>query len=795
MRKIVLCFLLLTLAIVISTIAQDPVVPIRGKLQLINSTSSVVDGVLINTGSGITEFQDPGFAVDSTTTDSVYISIFGQQVVIPKGSSTAAFWESYVSGIKPENNLPVYLPNVIQDCKIDTFFNGIISKGTKDSLILVSTLGSYNDGMIGSTILNNDTITIGQQDDTLTSISVDQLAIVSIPISLSDYSCFQGVTIDSVKFTFHNITTDQLLIDSSNAVILFVAVEDSAIMFFDVNNGEPITFLSGTDTTVSTTIASNNYNFETASSIPIYNNTEYRLIIGLRDSTSFQFDAISVDVYIDTSELLSINLGINPYTGEIVKLPLETAVDIIQIPYENLMYLISIDSLQYPAYYLVTDTRTSWKYQYTDTDGDGSTGDEEVGQGVIEPLLVKTLDASTIDETSAKSLFFPKDIIYWSPYVLNTNDYPDTATGVIYHRTDTDRRISMNCDWRNIQQYRWNDGTGVYNIARKEDAPDTTDRELHYMITPYAKDVIIQRRGTPDVTSSYDNSNIVIKKAGTFFAYATTINGSNKLPYINLYPLYDAVQYWGKPGDFIVHPDLPGSTTIDSIANDTIYVSANATGSSAASTLISTDYANVAVNYFTSATNLTVENQFYDNRIHILLQSTFHDLFLNDGLSISLCEFDEYSHNNFNEIVLSSGTIFSKNSGTDLFSVTVTDTLRHHTFLSNVNGQAVAPSAYMQSTDASSTLFGEISGQNEPLILTNHSSITIDIPSVGEGLFLKDSTGSGTLEWANAAFEFTPASESDSNYSIGTVTYDATYFYVKVDDSPHVWNRFLKTAW
>lgn len=789
------------------------------------------------------------------------------------------FWEEYLSGIKPIGNVSLYLPNLVEACRIDTFTNGVISKGSKDSLLLVATLGSYGDGMVGSTITNNDTATIASLDTVYTGISVDEIGVVSIPISLANIGCFQGNDIDSVTFTIHNITTDELLIDSSNAVILFVAVEDSAVMYFDTNTLEPTTFLSGTDTTVSVTIASNVYNIETASATPIYNNTEYRLVIALRDSGLFEFDKISVVAYTDTSVFYPYTLVANAITGEVEAqdfLDLSAYIwdTTYEVTYDEFITLKDAEELVFPAQYEISDYRTMWKYQYTDSLGNGAGGDEEVGVGPIEPLLVRTINKNTIDEAHVKSIMFPEDLIYWSPTVINTADYPDTARGMIYGRYDTQRRIYMNCDWRSIQQYRWNDGSGTYNVARKADASDSTDRQAFYMLTPFAKDVIIQRRGTPDVTSSYDNSNIVIKKAGTFFVPAGGTSGTNKLSYSSPYPLYDVLEYWYKPGDNIVHSFLPDGTTIDSVANDTIYVSQNLTSDGQQFALISTDFAFVAVNYFTSATNVTVEDQFYDNRIHILLQSTFNDMYLNDGLSLSLCEFEEYSHNDFNELVASSGTVFSKNSGKDLFGVTVTDTLRYHSFLSDISGDTINPTEYMQSISSSSTLFGEISGTLEPIIFRAYDRFSVElddstdlvpriqltaksrldggessikikaassVPLIELMTTMVDTVGAeggyitldfngmalgrlsesehyvfpvasskrvgevlrleteNFLNWSTVALEFTPSGEADATYLAGTITYDASYFYVKVEDttsgSAHVWNRFLKTAW
>jgi hypothetical protein len=53
----------------------------------------------------------------------------------------------------------------------------------------------------------------------------------------------------------------------------------------------------------------------------------------------------------------------------------------------------------------------------------------------------------------------------------------------------------------------------------------------------------------------------------------------------------------------------------------------------------------------------------------------------------------------------------------------------------------------------------------------------------------------GYSDWLPICIEYTPTSESDSTYEVGTVAHDANYFYIKVYSSPHVWNRFAKTAW
>jgi hypothetical protein len=475
-----------------------------------------------------------------------------------------------------------------------------------------------------------------------------------------------------------------------------------------------------------------------------------------------------------------------------------TQKGIITINYSEFRSLYEKEQLKYPATYLI-NRRTSWKFQYTDKIGDGTSGGEEIGYGPYEPLLVETIDRGKINETTVKSTLNSRDIIYWRVHHQNEADYPLDAEGAIYYRKDAERNISMNCDWRYIQQYRWKHENGIYNVARKIDAKNPFDRELFYMISPFGKDNIIVRRGTPD-NSNYQNSNIVIKKAGTFPAWTTTVKGSNELSYFAPNSLYDYVAYWAKPGDNIQHENLPTNTTITSISGQKIYVSNKALNDGTSTANISKDYYFPAVNYFTSATNLTVEGQFYDNRIHIVLASTFNDFFLNDGIIVSLSAFDEYSHNSFNELVLCKGSVLTKSNGTDLFGVEFLDTVKHHSFLSNIKNTTINPAYVVKGNTTSSNLIGEINGLGESIHFTDFDHFILDIEGKGNiGQVLTSSDAQGTAIWGQPAFEYTPISATDPNFLKGTVCFDKNYFYIKTSDNQsgtlHLWHRYAKSAW
>jgi hypothetical protein len=79
--------------------------------------------------------------------------------------------------------------------------------------------------------------------------------------------------------------------------------------------------------------------------------------------------------------------------------------------------------------------------------------------------------------------------------------------------------------------------------------------------------------------------------------------------------------------------------------------------------------------------------------------------------------------------------------------------------------------------------------------LSIDSTLILDIPTKSQGKFLKSIDSNGTAEWAYNVFKFTPSSKTDSRYPINTMTYDNRYFYVKINDNPHLWIRFVKSYW
>jgi hypothetical protein len=79
--------------------------------------------------------------------------------------------------------------------------------------------------------------------------------------------------------------------------------------------------------------------------------------------------------------------------------------------------------------------------------------------------------------------------------------------------------------------------------------------------------------------------------------------------------------------------------------------------------------------------------------------------------------------------------------------------------------------------------------------LSIDTTLFIDIPSKGSGKYLKSMDENGTAEWAYNVFKFTPTNKTDNRHPINTITYDHRFLYVKINDNPHLWIRFVKSYW
>jgi hypothetical protein len=140
--------------------------------------------------------------------------------------------------------------------------------------------------------------------------------------------------------------------------------------------------------------------------------------------------------------------------------------------------LISTSDLSPGNLYLITNFQTRHYIQYTDTNGDGTSNDEVVNIGSVEPLLVLAISTNQYDE-NVISTSFPSDEIKWRHNLSDREyDYANNPSGVgrghiIYRKSE--RGNSRDYDFRNVVFWRWNDGSGNYTVFRRIDAPNQFD--------------------------------------------------------------------------------------------------------------------------------------------------------------------------------------------------------------------------------------------------------------------------------------------------------------------------------
>ena len=94
----------------------------------------------------------------------------------------------------------------------------------------------------------------------------------------------------------------------------------------------------------------------------------------------------------------------------------------------------------------------------------GNTVLTDINTGATEALIVTASSNNTL-EKEAKSILYPKDLIYydWNPenWLSDLSFSADGANiitgwkGVIYYRKDTRYNVATNYDWRNVRMRRW----------------------------------------------------------------------------------------------------------------------------------------------------------------------------------------------------------------------------------------------------------------------------------------------------------------------------------------------------
>lgn len=138
----------------------------------------------------------------------------------------------------------------------------------------------------------------------------------------------------------------------------------------------------------------------------------------------------------------------------------ESTLLVNETSYDNLLVLISQNSLVVGTYYIINDYQSTYKIPYTDT----------LVYGDLEPIIVKAIANNKID-LYAYSLLYTEDILYYSLYA-DVNEFPDAVKGWIYRRIDTYKNVDMPYDFRNIKFRRWKVSAPEYSSTKLYAARD-----------------------------------------------------------------------------------------------------------------------------------------------------------------------------------------------------------------------------------------------------------------------------------------------------------------------------------
>jgi hypothetical protein len=194
------------------------------------------------------------------------------------------------------------------------------------------------------------------------------------------------------------------------------------------------------------------------------------------------------------------------------------------VTYGQFINLINTSSLIKGSVYLISDFCTRHYMQYTDTNGDGSSNDEVIYTGLVEPIIVVAISNNKYNP-DVKSILYPNDTIIWK-HTLNDRERDYVGDGgsrgcIIYRKSENGN--VRDYDFRQVKFRRWNNGFGNYTIIRKIDAPNPLDfLDFSSMIeSPNLKNFEV---GSFNSTYFMDN---VILTSTTPFIYNTKIGKGN----------------------------------------------------------------------------------------------------------------------------------------------------------------------------------------------------------------------------------------------------------------------------
>ena len=303
----------------------------------------------------------------------------------------------------------------------------------------------------------------------------------------------------------------------------------------------------------------------------------------------------------------------------------------ILMSYDSLVSLRDNNSLIVGNNYVIP-YQAVWKLQYTDSIGDGTGGDEVVMTSPhIEHFIITATSDSSLS-SFVRSVELPNHTIHYElDNSLNWKDIPANHNGVVYRRYD-ERGNKVPFDFVNITQRWWLDTvTNQYSIARKIDAMDESLYKDRHALSPFSERTTWEGRGSPD--NNYSMSKVSIRAMGTLEAISVSGSAGSDTVYYEPYGKYG----YNYVNEFLpIGKDFAGlGTIIDTVDGENAFILSNNLPinlpedlpPSFQNTLISFSSGSAAVNRFETLSNSYFGGLFYDNAVHLILNTTILESF------------------------------------------------------------------------------------------------------------------------------------------------------------------------
>lgn len=391
------------------------------------------------------------------------------------------------------------------------------------------------------------------------------------------------------------------------------------------------------------------------------------------------------------------------------------------VTYNQFVTLINTSGLQPGGVYLITDFRTRHYMQFTYTTP--AAQDESVNSGSVERLLVVATSTNSYDH-NVMSVDYPTDDIKWihtaDDRVLDhANDPAGVGKGVIYWRRSS-LGNERDYDFRAVKFRRWNDGSGNYNIIRKDDAPVPGDYVDRYAFSDdylLCNNNIVKSNITATSSGEYYMDNLVMATTSTI-----TDNVINHSQEVHI------------DGTFT-------KNTINCIKETVFGTSSNVTSNDIA--LMTNCYIGSSfqvnqlgyVNYGTFSNNTFqnnvisfIDNSSFgtssDNSMSRIVRSTIDQMAWNVGNNITDSVITVLERNNFNRIEDTTSTVIDRNNANFVFDNTVTYIRNNQ--VNEISGNTSSYITY-----------------NESLIISDNTTATI---SSNDVMYVQNNTNSGVIK-------------------------------------------------